>query len=295
MVHFHGSDGKAPFFEGWYFRHRNKGRTIALIPGMSRDRDGGASAFIQVITDGGSWQADYGEMDFHAARDRLAVRVGGSVFTEHGIRVNIDVPELRCTGTVRYGGLTTPRYDIMGPFGPLPFLECYHGLTSLYHRLGGSLTVNGERFDLDGGTGYIEKDWGRSFPRRYTWVQCNDLTPGGRPCCVFASAAEIPLSRYRFDGCIDSVWLGGREYRLATYLGGKAEEQDGRLVIHQGAMRLTIQTRPEDGQTLRAPDAGGMTRSIRETLTCPARFTFRRGKERLLDAVSRGTSYERVE
>ncbi|MEZ4893124.1 MAG: tocopherol cyclase family protein [Saprospiraceae bacterium] len=35
------------------------------------------------------------------------------------------------------------------------------------------LTINGEELDFTGGKGYMEKDWGRSFPSAYFWMQTN--------------------------------------------------------------------------------------------------------------------------
>ena len=60
----------------------------------------------------------------------------------------------------------------MGPFHYLPFLECNHAIISLRHHITGSLKVNNQKFQIIG-DGYIEKDWGRSFPQDYLWLQSN--------------------------------------------------------------------------------------------------------------------------
>jgi tocopherol cyclase len=39
--------------------------------------------------------------------------------------------------------------------------------------------VGGRRVDFSGGSGYIEKDWGRSFPRAWIWAQSNTFTQPG--------------------------------------------------------------------------------------------------------------------
>ena len=54
----------------------------------------------------------------------------------------------------------------------LSFLECNHAIISLRHHITGSLKVNNQKFQIIG-DGYIEKDWGRSFPQDYLWLQSN--------------------------------------------------------------------------------------------------------------------------
>ena len=37
----------------------------------------------------------------------------------------------------------------------------------------GSLEINGAEISFEGGKGYIEKDWGRSMPSDWIWIQSN--------------------------------------------------------------------------------------------------------------------------
>lgn len=64
------------------------------------------------------------------------------------------------------------------------------------HSLQGELVWNDQPIDFDQGIGYIEKDWGSSFPATYVWAQCNQFeTSDAR---FFFSAAEIPFLGGRF-------------------------------------------------------------------------------------------------
>lgn len=77
--------------------------------------------------------------------------------------------------------------------------------------------VGDKIIDFNGGRGYIEKDWGRSFPSAYVWMQSNHFsTPG---ISVKASVANIPWIRNSFVGFIAGVWLGDRLIRFTTYNG----------------------------------------------------------------------------
>jgi hypothetical protein len=107
----------------------------------------------------------------------------------------------------------------MGWYAWVPFMECYHGIVSLDHEIQGALQVDGQRVDFSGGRGYIEKDWGPSFPSAWIWLQTNHFGVPGTS--LTASIAVIPWMRSSFSGFIVGFLHGGRLYRLATYTGAK--------------------------------------------------------------------------
>jgi hypothetical protein len=188
---------RPPFFEGWYYklidpteRHR-----LAVIPGIFWS--GHPHAFVQVL-DGAAGVAhyhDYPVESFWAAEDRFEVHVAGSRFTVNELSLLIDRPGQSITGALRFGGLapwpvTLTAPGIMGWYAWVPFMECYHGVVSLDHAIYGSLTIDGRQIDFSGGRGYIEKDWGHSFPEAYIWFQSNHFARPGTS--LTASIAIIP-------------------------------------------------------------------------------------------------------
>lgn len=268
-------------FEGWYYKHQANGRSLALIPGRV-----GEGAFIQVITDEGSYNVPYPLSDYQKGN---SLRIGENEFTQAGITLNIKTPELALAGEIRYANLTPIRGDIMGPFRFFP-MECRHGVTSMRHDLSGSVIMNGETISFEGGTGYIESDSGRSFPEGYAWTQCNDLERG---TSIMISIARIPFCGLRFWGCICIVRLDGHEYRLATYNGAKILRcAQGVMELRRGRHRLTATIDTREGYALDAPRLGSMNRIVRENLSCPARFRFLEGDRILFDGTSKFASYE---
>ena len=107
------------------------------------------------------------------------------------------------------------------------------------------------------------------------------------------SVAEIPFLGRRFKGCICALLHGGREYRLATYLGVKILRY-GPLgaEIRQGAYHLTAELLSGEGRPLRAPSAGAMTRTIHESLSARVRYRFWIGSRLLFDHIDENASYE---
>jgi len=269
------------YFEGWYLKHQNKGKTMALIPGKSMEE-----AFVHVVTDEEAYFITYPLADYQKGE---VLTIGENTFSESGVSLNMDRPDLRLEGTIKYGELTPIKGDIMGPFRHFP-MECRHGILSMKHDLTGQVVLNGEIYDFDEGRGYIELDSGTSFPKGYSWVHCNDFE---EDCSIVAAVARIPFYGLKFWGCICVVWLNGKEYRLATYKGVKiVENKPGLIELKQGKYRLIVQVDSEGGHQLPAPRRGKMDHAIVEDISCPATFKFMKGAEVLFEGSSTRASYE---
>ncbi len=266
------------------------------------DGEGGKYAFIQVITEKESWNVPFPFSEFTASGGKFAVKIGINTFSENGIWIDIDHNGLILKGRIGYGRFTPLKYDIMGPFSCLPFLECRHAIHSLHHSLNGSLQVGNTQYDFSGGRGYIEQDWGVSFPQKYIWMQTNDFPAESRADntsgetgkgCLFLSIADIPFLGKTFTGCICILYLNETEYRLATYLGVKiiqATEQS--IILLQGKYTLVIDIEDGKSQDLLAPRQGEMSRTIRESESCRAHIRFFEKNSLLLDHISGDTSFE---
>lgn len=257
---------------------------MAVIAGRAAD-----GAFVQAISQDGSYRADF---PVSVCRKDGLLQIGDNRFSKDGISLCIRNKNLELTGDLRYAQLTPIRTNIMGPFRFF-HMQCTHTVISMSHSVAGSIRLNGTEYDFTGGRGYIEGDSGRSFPKSYTWVQCNDFEDD---CSIMASAADIPFGFTRFWGCICVVWLRGVEYRLATYHGARILHRDeGQLVVVQKDLSLRVRfLQPPCGHQLAAPLRGKMTRSIREVPSAPAYFEFRRGDQLLFQGQSQCASYEYV-
>ena len=287
MREYHGRRKIKNYFEGWYFKCRNASDTIALIPGVHMGKDGRKSAFVQAISREGSYWFPYPYEDFSADPHALQIRVGENEFSSRIMKLRLLGQGISIIGEVEFGGFCPIAYDIMGPFSLVPFLECHHGVVSMRHSLRGSILWNSGVNQFDGGCGYIEKDWGNSFPSSYLWTQCSEQAD------IMVSIADIPFCGTHFIGCICCILHGGREYRLATYLGGKAVRwcRDG-FELKQGRYTLTGSFDPGQGFRLAAPQKGEMARSIHENASCYGRYRFFDGDRLVFDMASDRASFE---
>ena len=129
--------------------------------------------------------------------------------------------------------------------------------------------MDGELVDFTGGRGYIEKDWGQSFPEAYIWFQTNHFDSPAT--CLTASVAIIPSFGTTFPGFIVGLWLGGRLYRFATYTGTKLEKltvSDAEVfwVLSDGTYRLEMRAQRAAGGLLKGPGKLDMGKRVDETL-----------------------------
>lgn len=274
-------------FRGWYFRCQSDTRTLAVIPSVHRT-DRGTFCTLQLITDTQSFQVRLPDSDFQMQSEQIWM--AGSLFHQKGFTLDIQTPDLQAAGSVRFGPFTPIRYDIMGPFQYVPFLQCRHSVFSMRHRVDGLIRVNGNPFEFRSGTGYLEGDRGRSFPRGYVWTQC--FFPEGS---LMLSVAEIPLGGLGFTGVIGVLLIDGKEYRLATYLGARAvKTEPEEIIVRQGRFTLTVSPRGKAGHPLRAPVGGDMVRTIREQISCPVSYRFTENGRILLelDAPNAALEYE---
>lgn len=294
MNNYHGIGKTGNYFEGWYIRLVGEDGVLSFIPGISIGEYGKKQAFIQVLSAEKSSFNPYPASSFACAIYDPAIRVGDCLFTEKGAGVNIHTKSVNCEGLVRYGLLTPLQYDIMGPFCLMPLMQCCHQVISMRHSLSGSIKINGKLMRFDGGVGYIEKDWGSSFPSSYLWLQSNRFD-SPYFCSVMASVAEIPFCGFSFLGCICAVRYGDTEYRLATYNGARVLRWDSHgLMIKQGELLLIADVKSSSANTLKAPVLGSMSRIIRENTCCSVRFRLFVGNVQLFDLIGDQAGFEYV-
>ena len=274
---FHGHGRSKRYFEGWYVKvvSADQKTRWAVIPGVFLGLDGGVNeAFIQLLdgSTGRSWYHKFDTSEFSASADEFDVTLGSNHFSSKG--VTLDLPELK--GSIRFESELDPwpvkplSPGIMGWFGAVPFMECFHGIVSFGHDLAGDMSVEGEQVSFAGGRGYIEKDWGRAFPSGYVWLHSNHIDSDPEASLI-GSVAIIPWIGRPFRGYIVGLKHSGKLHRWTTYNGAKEIEltitdthvqwqlssKDGLLTLSADRVR---------GGLLHAPIRTEMHQRVDETL-----------------------------
>ncbi|MBK8703923.1 MAG: hypothetical protein IPN33_10055 [Saprospiraceae bacterium] len=279
---YHGWGKTRRYFEGWYVKvvDAREEHAMAIIPGMAFEADGASHAFIQVL-DGVRCTSKYIEFeptDFQPSPHDFALTLGQNFFS--ATRVRLALPGL--SGELHFSGLEPwPKMlgapGIMGWYSFVPFMECYHGIVSLDHQINGRLQVLGEEVDFSGGKGYMEKDWGQSFPHSWFWMQTNHFDAEGQ-VSLTASVAKIPWLGSHFIGYIVGFLYGGRLYRFATYTGASMladiQGQEVQLAFRDRRYRIVITAHKVEGGELISPILGEMRGKVVESMQSTVHVEF---------------------
>lgn len=277
---FQGTHRKKGYFEGWYLKliDETRASVFALIPGVSIGKTKEEShAFVQLIN-AVTGKTEYFRFDFDAFsadRKRFDVRIDGNHFWDSGVEVDLQNETTSLKASLRFENIE--KYPtsfwhpgIMGPFSFVPGMECYHGIVNIRHTICGELVYNGSRLDMTGGEGYIEKDWGRSFPQAWVWMQANHFS--AQNASFMFSIARIPWLGTSFIGLISFLRTDDGFYRFATYNASKVlrMKMNGdqiQATLKSPTHTLSFTATYARGGILKAPKNGMMLREIEESIT----------------------------
>ena len=284
--------------------------------------NGESPTFIQVM-DGKSCQAEYHRFDtrdFRPSTRGFEIWVGNNFFSSN--KIILDLPGI--AGEIQFKNNTPwPKMlgapGIMGWYSFVPFMECNHGVVSLNHELEGQLQftnalatnqqaldrpnhaqilsskINHSAVDFNGGRGYIEKDWGRSFPRAYVWMQSNHFDHFDR-VSLMASAAHIPWLGSHFIGFISGMWLEERLFKFATYTGArkylKIADDQVELIFKNPKTELRILAQQAPGTALFSPLSGEMREKIQESLQATLQVELLENGQRIFEGTGRNAGLE---
>ena len=297
---FQGVGRTKAYFEGWYFKQslfdkkNHTQRTIAIIPGISWDANGAGHAFIQTIDskDGSSTYFRFPIQAFSFQDKPFSIHIEKNSFSTEGLHVDLQDDRLSIVADLSFHQLT-PIKNIMGPYKYVPFMECNHGIISMYHEVRGHITLvrenqEGDRLTLAPGIGYIEKDWGRSMPSSWIWINAINFEGTAGPVSFFFSLAKVPWQSRHFNGFITVLYVNGREYRFATYRKGHIdllEYQGGilRILLSDNRYKVEILVRTSEAGELLAPVQGAMDRRIGECNNAWVRVVIK-AKHKMTDA-----------
>ncbi len=304
---YHGHRQQPPFFEGWYFKliDASEQHRYAVIPGifLSREREK-HHAFVQVLDGltGGSAYFTFPPEQFIAAEDDFDVRIGPNHFRADCLTLDLDGPELALKGELTFEGrspwpVTWTAPGIMGWYGWMTFMECYHGVVSLDHSLRGTLRLDGRELNFSSGRGYIEKDWGQSFPTGWVWMQTNHFEQPGTS--LVASIANIPFLGFKFPGFIIGLWHEQRLYRFAKYTSAKVDhlrvtDDHVEWALHDDQYRLEMLATRSQGGLLHSPSRTEMHKRVMETLqsTIAVRLSELRSGREIFNGTGRNAGLE---
>lgn len=292
------------YFEGWYFKNTNNKNGISFIPGINIVQND-PKAFIQVITNNESYFVDYDIKDFEYNYEPFYIRIGNNTFSKKGIHIDIKDAEqnLEIYGKIKYSNsknintnILNP--NIMGPFSYVPFMECNHAILSMQNKVYGQININSNKLDFCNNVGYIEKDWGCSFPKSYIWCQGNSFQKLNTSFML--SIAEIPFKLLSFTGIICVLIIDNKEFKFTTYNNAKlikyqVDNKSLNITFKKGSYYLNIKSTYDIGNRLAAPVKGKMSKEIFESISSLITVTLKKHDTIIFSDTSTNCGLEIVE
>ncbi len=240
-------------------------------------------------------------VDLKYCDEPFSLKIGNNTFKEEGINIDLNDDEYSIHGSVFFSDFIMIERNILSPtamgyFAYLPFMECYHDIISMNHILNGNLSVNNKKFDFNNGKGYIEKDWGTSFPKEYIWLQSNHFDCSD--ASIIFSLAHIPFMGNSFQGFICNLTFNNQEYRFATYNNSKLLQVNRtddllEVVIEKKNYKIIIKaTVSQISGELKAPNNGAMEILIKEGLSGIVNIKLFKNTEILFEGLGKTCAIE---
>ncbi len=275
---YHGFAKKKSFFEGWYFKitDKTKSKTFVFIPGISKYTNDRHS-FIQFFHNG-QLKREYFRFpieSFKSEFNTFEINIENNIFSTDHLEFNLLSDNKTINGSLRLSNLNrwkvTPlNPGIMGFFGIIPFMECYYDLIAAKGTVNGSLSIDGESTDFNGGSVYIEKNWGKSFPTEWIWIQGNNFDNDNTGFTF--SYATIPFGLLHFNGLTAGLFYKNKIIKFATYnltrvIKLNVYDNKIEIVLKKGKLYLELNAVSNDTASLPYPTPNGMNGTINESVT----------------------------
>lgn len=117
---------KKCFFKGWYFKCCANDKTIAFIPSYHINNNK-KTASLQIITDDKAFNIPFENLEY--IEKPLFTSLNKCIFSKRGISLKLKISEFNICGKIHFIKALPIKYDIMGLFALLPFMQCKHSVS----------------------------------------------------------------------------------------------------------------------------------------------------------------------
>lgn len=286
MVGLHKKDA----FEGWFSKvdAKDAGILFSVIWGYTTHEET-RHAFLQFTSSLNHETAyiSYPIDEFWVEENPFVLHIGENRLYRGGMDLNFEQNGIKVQGTFRFEHLTPIRTSFLKP-GIMGWLthfpnECNHGIISMDHEVHGRISVGEEEFLINGAKGYMEKDWGISFPDNYVWAQANDFEHSS----IAFSYATVPMLGKSAKGFFLVLHHEGEEYRFSSIEGSymidfKVREDAFVAIIGKGSYKVVLKAKQTNPVALASPEHGEMRAKIKESLDGKMELLLFKGKEKLV-------------
>lgn len=278
------------YFEGWYTRilDENNGINYAVIFAVTY-YENDPHAFIQIFDQNKKTNVylRYPAESFKAH--------DGVVFIEEN-RLSLDTLKIQSND---YDiDVNMSHHDLLNQKSAMGFLEkmpleCYQEVLYLNAQVKGTLKANNEFYIIDGFS-YMEKTYGKNFPKRWFWLQAYHQETAFS--FTLAGGSVPTLFFYKFGFFIIIKYLG-KEYAFGTYNFARLKvSKTGDhvyFVIKKGSYKVMITALSKDAVKLVGPSKGGfMNLDVYESINSFMTIKFYKHKNLIYEGEFKHSGFE---
>jgi tocopherol cyclase len=210
-----GKFKKRNFFEGWFHKiYSAKHQTsFVIIYGYTTGNSYDKFGFIQFLIPNKNVEIYYfskNEISYNPKNH--SVQMGSNILSLKEIKINLkDIyMDLNLSDNLPISSFK----NSMGYAYFIPTLPCYHSVLNKSHLISGEINLFNNNYLLDNDLGYMEKNWGTSFPEKYFWIQA--VEPHNPNVSLLFSQAEIKWMGKSFIKHVGHLRINGEELDLRT-------------------------------------------------------------------------------
>jgi tocopherol cyclase len=199
-----GTFERNKFFEGWFQKVYSKAlkASFILIYGYATHNSDNEFGFLQILIPNQTPEIVYfPKNQVSCDIEKHQFRMGKNLLTTELIRIDINGISIELNMKNKQPFRTFK--NSMGYTYFIPNLPCYHSVLNTAQSVSGEIKHQGQCYTLDHEMGYLEKNWGTTFPESYFWVHAVD--PNNPAISLLFSRAKI-------------VWLGKTYIKHVGYL-----------------------------------------------------------------------------
>lgn len=265
---------KKESFEGWFVKidDQENDLMISVIWGYST-HETTKHAFIQ-FTNSIEHQTSYIRYPIEELKwqkEPFILQIGKNQLSEKGMILDFEIGGIPVKGEFTFDDFTPIKTSFLKPniMGWLTYFpnECNHSIISMHHRVSGNLKIGESNWMFKDAHGYLEKDWGTSFPKEYVWAHANGWADSS---FVFSNATVPVLGKFA-KGFFLVLQHEGKEYRFSSIEGAKmvnfeVTHDAFKAIVKKGKSIVTIEAKQNNPVALASPIKGEMSAHIKESL-----------------------------
>ena len=172
-----GNLDKVNYFEGWFQKIYSQELkvTFIIIYGFATENTDDEIGFIQIhIPEQPIIHLKFNKADVYLDKFKHHIQFGSQLISNEKIYIKTECLQIDLSITT--DAANKVKFHTMGNYYLIPGIPCYHCVMIKNSSVKGVIIYNEKVYPLSSAFGYLEKNWGHSFPKKYLWLHAKDPT-----------------------------------------------------------------------------------------------------------------------